>query len=71
MQLDKQYKDLCAQAGDLQYKILTMQNELNEVNGRIKALNQLNYDLKQQASAEAAKHVQTQKTPKTPPVDNV
>jgi hypothetical protein len=51
----KEYADLCAKAGDLQYKVHAFNAELAGVNARMRELNHAAHVLAQQEAAKDAK----------------
>lgn len=57
-ELIKEYGELCAQAGDLQYKIHAFNVELAHINERMREMNQIAHQL-----AEAAAKEEAAKTP--------
>lgn len=55
--LGQDYTNECAKAGDLQYRILALQNALNQCNGRLAELNRRSIEMateKVQVEAEKA-----------------
>lgn len=49
----KEYQALCQNAGDTQYKIVALQNDLDGMNQQMLKLNQEHYKMMQEAQAQA------------------
>ena len=49
----KEYQQLCTQAGDVQYKIVALQNDLDNLNVQMLKLNQEHFKLQQEERAKA------------------
>lgn len=52
--IDTEYRDLCGRAGDAQYKLVLLQNQLSQINNRLTELTQ-EASARNQADQAAAK----------------